>query len=140
LVQKLGQVTFGLNRGMQTNAFGLVFSKMVRLGEAEAVLRGCGTGSNSSSHESHESFLEIEDQLVKSLRLDVQSSRLAPPLDLAEAIVQVRRNNSSPQSGVVSAGTGTSITANELLTQSGWPDNSANVLRQALAKMGRSCK
>src|ERR1700737_4926480 len=91
---------FALNRAKHTEPFERVFVEMVRLGEAEAVLRGCGTGSGSLSRESHESFLEKEAELIKSLRLDVQSSRLAPPLDVVEAIVQVRRNDTGPQAGV----------------------------------------
>jgi hypothetical protein len=126
---------FGLNLSTPVKPIERVFAGMVRLGEAEAVFRDCGTGTTTNLNaSSRENLLQNETALINQLRTDSPSAGLTPPLDLAEAILCLRRNGTSVRSGAAGRSQG------EPLTESGWPENSEPVLRQALSKMDQSCK
>jgi len=130
---------FALNLAKPSDSFERVFGEMVRLGEAERILKRCETRPNSSSGQSRDQYLDVQAELIKNLRSDVQSAGLTPPLDLAQAMIQVRRDNKSPSSDTVGKNATTSITVNELLRQSGWPNNSESVFRQLVEKVDTSC-
>jgi hypothetical protein len=127
---------FGLNLSKPSDPTERVFAKMVRLGEADAVLRDCGTANRSTDHpSSRATLLDSQAQLLNELRSDAPSAGLAPPLDLAQAILSMRRDGApEPLTG------GNSVTLGELLKRSGWPENSENLLRQVQVRMDKSCK
>jgi hypothetical protein len=127
----------GLNLATTTEPFAKVFAEMARLGEAESVFRGCRNVLDLSSERT---ILKVESQLIGGLRSDAKSAGLAPPLDLAEAVVQLRRSNALHGSAVESAGVPERAMLSELIGQSGWPEGSEEELREALAKIDTSCK
>jgi len=125
----------GLDLAKRTDPFERVFAEMTRLEEAEKVLGAC---KSTSVRLFHQSSLRIEAELIGSLRSDAKASDFGPPRDVAEAILELRRNDALPKSAGDSGRE--AFTVNKLLESSGWPEHSENALRSALAKMDESCK
>ncbi|MGB6404303.1 MAG: hypothetical protein WBF26_15815, partial [Candidatus Sulfotelmatobacter sp.] len=113
-----------------------VFVEMVRLKEAESVLGSC---KNASTLSSPQASLRVESELIGGLRTDAKASGFAPPLDVADAILELRSNGAISKSATESAER-EATTVNELLKRSGWPEDSEHTLREALAKMDGACK
>jgi hypothetical protein len=126
----------GLNLNKSTEPFQRTFVEMSRLGEAETVLRSCTEVSDPSTRQT---LLAVESDVINDLRKDAKSSGLAPPLDVAAGIVEIRRNAGSRDVATEAAGPATSG-VNDLLTSSGWPEDSARVLSIALANSRGLCK
>jgi len=127
----------GLNLATTTEPFAKVFAEMARLGEAESVFRGCRNGPDAFSQGA---TLKVESELIGVLRSDVKPAGLAPSLDLAEAILQLRRSGTLPGSAARNGGVSETATVSELIGHSGWPEGSEKELREALARMDGSCK
>jgi|SRR5580658_2978714 hypothetical protein len=126
----------GLNLATRDDPSARVFVEMVRLKEAESVLGSCKSAPTSSSLQAS---LRIESELIGALRTDAKTSGLAPPLDVAEAILELRSNSALLKSATGTGG-GEARTVNELLRRSGWPEDSEHALRDALARMDGACK
>jgi hypothetical protein len=126
----------GLNLADRSDPAARVFVEMVRLKEAESVLGSC---KNASSPSSPQASLRLESELIEGLRTDAKASGFAPPLDVAEAILELRSNGALSESAKGS-GESKAATVNELLKRSGWPEDSEHALREALAKMDGACK
>jgi hypothetical protein len=75
----------GLNLAKRTDPFERVFVEMTRLEEAERVLGAC---KNTSAPSSQKASLRVESELIAGLRTDAKASGFAPPLDVAEAILE----------------------------------------------------
>jgi hypothetical protein len=126
----------GLNLARTADPIARVFVEMARLEEAEKVLGSCKTTSNPSSQQA---LLGVESDLIGGLRTDAKVSGLAPPLDVAQAILGLRTNGALPKAAM-GDGVREATTVNELLKRSGWPEDSERALREALAKMDGVCK
>lgn len=113
----------GLNLMITGDPFTRAFAEAARLGEAEAALR-CATGSQSLS--SQQALLGAESDLIGALGRDAKSAGLEPPLDIATAILETRKEAVARLNG------GKSRDKEEL---AGWPDDSKATLRMALAKL-----
>jgi hypothetical protein len=126
----------GLNLARVNDPFGRLFVEMVRLGEAETALRSCASMSNPTSRQA---ILTAESELIGGLRTDAKSSGLAPPLDVAEAIVGIRSSDPLPKP-TVGRGIDEAATVGQLIKRSGWPEHSELTLREALTKLDGPCK
>jgi hypothetical protein len=126
----------GLNLAKRADPFERVFVEMARLREAESALGSC---KNTSTPSSQQASLRVESELIGGLSTDAKASGFAPPLDVAEAILELRSNGALRKSATGSGGR-EEATVNELLRRSGWPKDSEHALRDALAKMDGACK
>jgi hypothetical protein len=126
----------GLNLTRRDDPFARVFVEMARLREADAALRSCATSPGPSARQA---ILRVESELIVGLRTDSKSSGLTPPLDLAEAILELRSSRDLPKSATGSGGH-EAATVTELIRRSGWAEDSEPALRQALTKMDGECK
>jgi hypothetical protein len=123
----------GLNLARTTDPFARSFVEMARLGEAETTLRTCENKSNPSAQQA---ILSIESELIGSLRIDSKAAGLAPPLDTADAILELRNSD------VLHSTTGVREPAelSDLIGRLGWKDGSEGALREALTKLDGPCK
>jgi hypothetical protein len=126
----------GLNFARSNDPFARVFAEMARLGEAETALRSCANGFSLSSRQA---MLRAESELIGDLRTDAKFVGLEPPIDLAEAILELRSSSALPKSPMGGDGR-QAATVSELLARSGWSADSEPTLREALAKMDGPCK
>jgi hypothetical protein len=126
----------GLNLVKTDDSFRRVYVEMARLREAEMGLSLCAKDQANSTRQP---LLRAEAELIESLRTDAKSSNLAPPLDVAQAILSVRSNTPTPQSqSRTDAGEDPRVA--ELLVRSGWTRGTTGLLRDALVKIDGNCK
>jgi hypothetical protein len=123
----------GLNLARTTDPLTRAFVEMARLGEAETAFRTC---ENKSNPFSQQAILRVESELIGGLRIDATAGGLTPPLDIAEAILDLRSSGAlrSTAHGHEPA------TVSELIRRSGWAEGSEGALREALTKLDGSCK
>jgi hypothetical protein len=126
----------GLNLARTSDPSTRVFVEMARLKQAEAVLGSC---KYASIFVPQQSSLQAESALIEGLRIDTKASGFAPPLDVAEAIWELRSDNAFPKTEMDRTGPEIAKLV-ELLSRSGWPEDSQRLLRQALKKMDEACK
>lgn len=126
----------GLNLARTDDSFTRVYVEMARLREAEMGLSLC---AKDQTYSTRQPLLRAESELIEDLRTDAKSSNLAPPMDLAQAILTVRNNTPSLQSqSRMDAGEDARVA--ELLVRSGWPRGTKGELRDALVKIDGNCK